>query len=95
MIRTGRKFIQDGLKASDIGIYTICETAAHMLHTEKVAGQWWVELIDRASGKVRIVYFNRKDQALALFKGMSMPDIIRVYDNMRVPESPMYKAGVI
>ena len=83
------------LKPNTIGIYTIAETPAHMLRAERIKSQWWIELIDRASGHVRIVYFNRKDQALAMFDGMTMTEVIKAYDEMGVSEAPMYKAGVI
>lgn len=74
---------------------TLKETSEYKLTLEKTAGQWWLELINRATGKTRIMYFGRKDKALGFFNRMEMPDIIRMYDKLNVPESPMYKAGVM
>ena len=67
----------------------------HTLALEKTAGQWWLELINRASGATRIITFGRKDKAQAFFDRMAMPDIVRVYDKLNVKETPMYKAGVM
>ena len=71
------------------------QTENHTLTLEKVSGQWWLELIDRASGNVRIIYFGSKAKAEGMFNRMSMPEIIRIYDGLNVPVSPMYKKGVM
>ena len=67
----------------------------HTITLEKVSGQWWLELVNRASGHSRIIYFNNKAKAQAFCAGMDMPDIVRMYDKLNVKETPMYKAGAI
>ena len=70
-------------------------TDSHKLTLEKTSGQWWLELIDRATGMTQIVYFARKDKAKAFCKGMSIPDCIRVFsDVLKIEPIKMYKEGV-
>ena len=71
------------------------QTGTHTLALEKTAGQWWLELINRASGATRIITFGRKDKAQAFFARTPMDQVIRIYDGLNVKETPMYKAGVM
>lgn len=74
---------------------TLNANTTHKLTLEKTAGQWWLECIERATGMTRIAYFNRKDKAVAFCKGMTMPDIVRVFkDVLKIEPVKMYKEGV-
>ena len=70
---------------------TLLQDGENALTLEKTAGQWWLELRHLPSGNTRILYFNRKDQAQALFKGMRMADVMRVFDTINPPVLKMYK----
>lgn len=70
------------------------QNETYTLALEKVSGQWWLELIERATGHVQIMYFGNKVKAVAMFDRMSMADTKRIYDKLNVKSSPMYKAGV-
>jgi hypothetical protein len=71
------------------------QNETHTLVFEKIGAEWWLKLIDRATGKVRIITFGQKIKGKAFFKKMTMPDIIRAYNTLKVAEKPMYKAGVM
>ena len=73
---------------------TLNETRDHLLTLEKVQGQWWLELVTRATGQAQIMYFERKDKALAFFDRMPMPEIVRMVSKLNVPSVPMYKEGI-
>ena len=75
-------------------MFTLQESATHKLTLEKTAGQWWLEVIDRASGITSILYFNRKDKAQAFFKGMTLPEIVAMLPKLRPEVCKMYKEGV-
>lgn len=63
----------------------------HTLTLEKTANKWWLELRNLPKGTTRILYFNRKDQALALFKNMKMREVIRAFNQINPPTLKMYK----
>lgn len=69
----------------------LLKEGTHALTLEKTAGQWWLELQNLPKGTTRILYFKRKDQALALFKNMKMPEVIRVFNQINPPTLKMYK----
>lgn len=52
-------------------------------------GEWWLELIDRASGNVKILVAPNKDK----FNGVKLSHAIRWMDNQEWV--PMYKKGVM
>ena len=71
------------------------ESKTHKLTLEKTAGQWWLELIERATGLTRIVYFKRKDKALAFCDRMTMPGIVRVFiEVLKIEPVKMYKENI-
>ena len=73
----------------------LTENEDHKLTLEKTAGQWRLELIERKTGLTRICYFNRKDQAQAFCKGMALPDIKRLFEQvLKIEPVKMYKEGV-
>jgi hypothetical protein len=72
---------------------TLKESSQYRLTLEKVAGQWWLELTSRPSGRVKILCFPRRDKARRFFAGMDFPAILRVYDAARAEWQPMYKPG--
>lgn len=55
----------------------------------KTQGHWWLELIDRASGQVKILTSKRKD----MFDGVTLAHAIRWTE--RLEWAPMYKKGII
>jgi hypothetical protein len=73
----------------------LTQNETHKLTLEKTGGQWWLECIERASGKTRIAYFERKDKATAFCKGMSMPEVVRIFSEvMKIEPVKMYKEGI-
>ncbi len=52
-------------------------------------GEWWLELIDRASGKVKILVAANKDK----FNGVKLSHAIRWTE--RLEWVPMYKKGIM
>lgn len=52
-------------------------------------GEWWLELIDRASGNVKIMVATRKDK----FNGVTLAHAIRWTE--RIEWMPMYKKGIM
>ncbi len=52
-------------------------------------GEWWLELIDRASGQVKILTSKRKD----MFDGVTLAHATRWTE--RIEWMPMYKKGVV
>jgi len=74
---------------------TIKQNDLYTLALERVSGQSWLELIERASGKVKIIRFGQKAKALAFFDRMDFPDILRICDKLNVKWEAMYKAGVM
>jgi len=73
---------------------TLKQNDLYTLALEKISGQWWLEVIERASGKAKIIRFGQKAKALAFFDRMDFPDILRICDKLNVKWEAMYKAGV-
>ena len=69
--------------------------STHAIIIERIQAKTRLELVDRASGTVKILMFKSKAQALSFIKNMSMEDIVRIFDKLKVPSVPMYKKGVI
>ncbi len=55
----------------------------------KTQGHWWLELIDRASGQVKILTSKRKD----MFDGIKLSHALRWMNKQEW--QPMYKKGMI
>lgn len=69
----------------------LLQEGEYALTLERTNGQWWQELRHLPTGTTRILIARRKDQAIALFKGMTMAQVRHAYDKINPPTLKMYK----
>jgi hypothetical protein len=74
---------------------TLAQSPEYTLTLEKTAGQWWLELVDRATGRVQIIYFTNKQKAKAFFDRMELSEVKAFCDHLKVPVVAMYKPNVM
>ncbi len=67
----------------------------HAIIIERIAGNTWLELVDRASGSSRIMMFKSRAKAIEFIRDMTIDAIIQLFDRLRIESTPMYKKGVI
>lgn len=65
------------------------------LRAEKVQGEWWLELIERATGLTYIIYCDTKQHAIEFFKGMNLAECYDWMIRAEVKPLKMYKEGKI
>lgn len=79
--------------SSEIGenktMKTLEQNDEYTLNLEYVRREWWLELIERATGKVKILTSKRKN----MFAGVTIAYALRWTE--RQEWRPMYKAGVM
>ena len=52
---------------------------------------WWLDLRHLPTGETRILVFTAKAKAKALFKNMTLAEIVATYDKIDPPTHKMYK----
>lgn len=70
----------------------------HKLTIEKLAGQWWLEFIERKTGLVQILYCDTKEIAKKAYKKgedlMTFEEIKDFCDNkLKLKKEKVYKEG--
>jgi hypothetical protein len=76
-------------------IITLQESPEYLLRAEKIRGKWWLETIERSTGRTWIIYCDTKKHARACFDRMSFADIMHWLKELKVEPVKMYKAGVL
>lgn len=67
------------------------ENEDYKINLEKISNQWWLELQEKATGEVQIVYFANKQKAKAFVKGLTIEQFKTFLDKTKTKKCKIYK----
>jgi hypothetical protein len=72
----------------------LLENDTHLIKYEKIYNEYWLELMERATGNAYILKCKTKAHATAFFKGCTIQDAIRIMVNeFKIQPQQHYKAS--
>lgn len=78
-----------------MGLIILKEDKKYRVQFEKIAGEYWVEFIEKATGLSQVLYVKNKKKALSMYKNMEIKQIKEFVDRIGLKKIKFYKEGVL